>query len=173
MNGEPLPQDHGFPARVIVPRWAAVASVKWVGRVHVSETPLTSPWNTDKYVFTGGRFRTERIPVEAQGLKSALELPWPARLGRGRHTIRGRSWSAQGAVSRVEYSVDGGPSRLIKPNVPGAWVRWRFGWDARPGRHEVRARAMDTAGNVQPDETPFNELGYLYGAVIGHPVKVT
>ena len=175
MNGEPLPQDHGFPARVIVSRWAAVASVKWVGRIHVSETPLSSPWNTDKYVLTGGGFGAGRIPVEAQGLKSALELPWPARLRRGRHTIGGRSWSAQGAITRVEYSVDGEPwraARLVEPNVSGAWVRWSFGWDARTGRHDVRARAMDTAGSVQPDETPFNELGYLYGAVVGHPVWV-
>ncbi len=55
MNGEVLPPDHGFPARVVVPGWAAVASVKWVGRIYVSEEPLYSPWNTEKYVMTGGR----------------------------------------------------------------------------------------------------------------------
>ena len=55
MNGQPLPPDHGFPARTIVPGWAAVASVKWVGRLVVSEGPLNSPWNTAKYVMTGGQ----------------------------------------------------------------------------------------------------------------------
>jgi len=55
MNGQPLPPDHGFPARTIVPGWAAVASVKWVGRLVVSDEPLYSPWNTAKYVMTGGR----------------------------------------------------------------------------------------------------------------------
>ncbi len=89
MNGEPLPPDHGFPARVVVPRWAAVASVKWLGRIHVSEGPLYSPWNTEKYVMTGGIFGKEREPVTTQVVKSALELPWPARLPPGRHTIGG------------------------------------------------------------------------------------
>lgn len=175
MNGELLPPDHGFPARVVVPHWAAVASVKWIGRIHVSEGPLFSPWNTEKYVLTGGAFGEEREPVTVQVVKSALELAWPARLYRGRQEIRGRSWSPHGAISRVEYSVDGGswcPATLLEPNIPGAWVRWSFTWNARPGSHEVRIKATDEKGNVQPETVPYNELGYLYGGVVGHPVRV-
>ena len=120
--GEPLPPSHGFPARVVVSRWAAVASVKWVGRMHVSEGPLFSPWNTEKYVMTGGDFGEKREPVTEQVVKSALELAWSARIPQGRQEIRGRSWSPHGAISRVEYSVDGGPwrrARLLEPNIPG------------------------------------------------------
>lgn len=175
MNGEELPPDHGFPVRALVPRWAAVASVKWLAEIFVSEEPLYSPWNTDQYVLTGGRYGAEREPVTDQVPKSALELPWPARIGAGRRTITGRSWSSHGAISGVEYSVDGcpwRPARLIEPNISGAWVRWRFVWDATPGTHELRIRATDERGNTQPEDATWNELGYLYGGVVVHPVEV-
>ncbi len=175
MNGETLPPDHGFPVRVLVPGWAAVASVKWLGRLYVAERPLYSPWNTEDYVLTGGQFGESRVPITSQGIKSALELPWPARLARGRHVVRGRSWSGAGAIAGVEYSVGGGGwrnARIFGPNVPGAWARWSFLWDARPGQHEVRVRATDEAGNVQSDEVEWNDLGYLYDGVVGHPVEV-
>jgi hypothetical protein len=128
-----------------------------------------------KEIRTGGHFGEERIPLTSQGVKSALELPWPARLRRGRHEIRGHSWSGSGAVSRVGYSVDGGPwreARLFGPNIRGAWVRWDLAWDARPGRHEIRVRAADEVGNAQPDTVGWNDLGYLYDGVVGHPVSV-
>ena len=175
MNGEPLAQDHGFPLRAVVSGWAAVASVKWLGRIYVAEEPLYSPWNTDRYVLTGGELGAERKIVEERGPKSALALPWPARLSEGRHVLCGRSWSGYGAISHVEYSVDGGPwrgARLFGENIPGAWARWSFEWNARPGRHEVRVRATDEAGNVQPDEVQWNDLGYLYDGVVGHTVEV-
>jgi DMSO/TMAO reductase YedYZ molybdopterin-dependent catalytic subunit len=176
MNGQLLPPDHGFPARVIVPGWAAVASVKWVGRLLVSDEPLYSPWNTAKYVITGGAWGSGREPISAQVPKSALELPWPAMLRRGRQVITGRSWTADAAIARVEFVVDGDtqwrPAQLFGPNLPGAWARWRFTWEARPGKHEFRVRATDDAGNTQPETAPWNELGYLYGGVVGHPVEV-
>ncbi len=174
MNGEPLTPDHGFPLRAVVSGWAAVASVKWLGRVYVSETPLTSPWNTDKYVLTGGEFGADREPIEERDVKSALELPWPAQLREGGHVIRGRSWSGYGAISRVEYSVDGGPwreARIFGPNVPGAWARWSFEWEAKSGDHGVRMRATDDLGNIQPETVPWNDLGYLYDGVVGHPIS--
>lgn len=176
MNGEPLPPDHGHPVRVVVPRWAAVASVKWVGRLYVAEEELRSPWDTEKYVMTGGPYGGRREPVTAQVPKSAVELPWPARLGRGRREITGRSWSPHGAIQRVEYSVSGGPWReaeLFGPNVAGAWARWRFLWTAWPGEQGIRVRATDKRGNTQPEREAYNELGYLYGAVVEHPVHVS
>lgn len=175
MNGEELPPDHGFPVRALVPHWAAVASVKWLGEIFVSEEPLYSPWNTDQYVLTGGRYGAEREPVTDQVPKSALELPWPARIAAGRRAITGRSWSSKAAISLVEFSVDGGPwrpARLLEPNIAGAWVRWQFVWDAKPGTHELRVRATDERGNTQPDDAAWNELGYLYGGVVAHPAEV-
>lgn len=178
MNGTLLPPDHGFPVRAVVPGWAAVASVKWLSRIFVSDgsgPPLLSPWNTDKYVMTGGALGSRREPVTAQVPKGAIELPWPATLRHGRRTITGRSWAAD-TVARVEYAIDGDtewrPAELFGPNLPGAWARWRFAWEARPGAHEIRVRTTDDAGNVQPEDTPWNDLGYLYDGVVAHPVEV-
>jgi len=178
MNGEPLPVDHGFPARLIVPGWAAVASIKWLGRIHVPDRPVLTPWNSVEYVLRGpgyddrpggGEVITEQV------MKSAVELPWPARIGPGRITITGRSWSPSSRIARVDVSLDGGrwfPAQLRPPNLPGAWVRWSFGWLARPGRHSIRVRATDEAGSRQPDRVPWNDGGYLYGGVVDHPVEV-
>jgi DMSO/TMAO reductase YedYZ molybdopterin-dependent catalytic subunit len=176
MNGQPLPPDHGFPARLVVPGWAAVASVKWVGRIVVSDRPLFSPWNTAKYVMTGGRWGSRREPISVQVPKSAIELPWPAVLRRGGHTITGRSWSGEAAIEKVEYAVDGDtqwrPARIEGPNLPGAWACWSFQWEAKPGTHELKVRATDTRGNTQPETVAWNALGYLYGGIVEHPVEV-
>lgn len=75
MNGEPLPYDHGFPVRVVVPSWIGIASVKWVGDIEVSETPLDSPWTTRFYrLFGAGHPPEGSAPLTRQTLKSAFEL---------------------------------------------------------------------------------------------------
>jgi DMSO/TMAO reductase YedYZ molybdopterin-dependent catalytic subunit len=156
MNRGLLTPDHGFPLRAVVPGWAAVASVKWLGRIHVSETPLSSPWNTDKYVLTGGSSGEGRIPLTSQNFKSALELPWPVRLPAGSHILCGRSWSGHGAISLVEYSVDGGlwrgaPLRGERPRGVGA-VELRVGGEAGmaqdqgQGHRRRRQRAAGRGG---------------------------
>lgn len=179
MNGHPLPPDHGFPARVLVPGWIGIASIKWVGRIEVSETPLYSPFNTESYVMIGPSYEPQGRalgPVlSVQNVKSALELPWPAELRAGRQVIRGRSWGPH-AITRVEYSLDRSvtwrAARIRDASAPRSWVRWEFEWDARPGDYSLRVRATDAEGNTQPAGVPFNELGYLYNAVVGHPVTV-
>ncbi len=179
MNGHPLPPDHGFPARVLVPGWIGVASIKWVGRLEVSEKPLYSSWNTENYVLIGPTYK-EQPPAKGpilsqQNLKSAFEIPWPAELRAGRHTLRGRSWGPF-AITRVEVSLDRGvtwqAARLRDRGTARAWARWEFEWDARPGDYSLRARAIDDQGNTQPGGVPFNEQGYLYNGIVGHPVTV-
>ncbi len=180
MNGEPLPADHGFPARLIVPGWAAVASIKWLGRLEVTARPSFTWWNTEHYVLRGPDYEPEGPGdgqvIREQVMKSAFALPWPARLSAGRQRVHGRSWAPDAAIAMVEVSVDGGrtwfDADLREPNVPGAWVRWSFDWLAEPGSFELRARATDARGRSQPDEVPWNERGYLYGGVVGHPVEV-
>jgi sulfane dehydrogenase subunit SoxC len=181
MNGQPLPPDHGFPARLLTPGWIGVANIKWVGRIEVSDQPLFSSWNTDTYVMVGPGFQPSppsKGPVlSTQSLKSALELPWGGTATAGRRLIRGRSWSPFGKITKVEYSLDQGgtwqTARLREPNIAAAWVRWDFEWDARPGKAGIRTRATDEKGNTQPDQVPYNEQGYLFNAVIEHPVTVT
>lgn len=180
MNGQVLPPDHGFPLRVLTPGWIGVANIKWVGRIEVSEQPLFSTWNTDSYVLIGPDYKAQppaKGPIlSTQSLKSAFELPWDGTINAGRQLVRGRSWSPFARIAKVEYSLDRGISwktaTIHEPNIARAWARWDFEWEARPGQYGLRARATDEAGNTQPVTVPFNEQGYLYNAVVSHPITV-
>lgn len=180
MNGQPLPPDHGFPVRLLVPGWVGVSHVKWLQRIEVSEQPLYSEYNTQRYVLIGSDYEptppARGAALTTHKVKSAFELPWDGRIPPGRRLLRGRSWSGEGSVARVDVSLDGGrtwqPARLREPNIALAWARWDLEWDARPGAHRLQARATDSAGNTQPDTIPFNEEGYAYWAVVTHPVTV-
>ena len=180
MNGQTLPPDHGFPVRVLVPGWIGVANIKWVGRIEVSEQPLHSPWNTESYVLIGPNYKPDPPALGPiltfQAVKSAFELPWDGTVRAGHRLLRGRSWSGYGRIAKVGVSLDRGitwqPARLREPNIAQAWVRWDIDWDARPGSYSLRARATDDKGHTQPAGVPFNEQGYLYWAVVGHPLTV-
>jgi len=180
MNGHPLPPDHGFPVRVLVPGWVGVAHVKWVSRIEVSDRPLHSDYNTTRYVLVGPDY-TPNPPalgpvLTTQKVKSAFELPWDGEITAGERLLRGRSWSGEGRIAKGDVSLDDGrtwqAARLREPNIEKAWVRWDVDWDARPGAHRLKARATDSNGNTQPDEIPFNEQGYSYWAVVSHPIRV-
>jgi DMSO/TMAO reductase YedYZ molybdopterin-dependent catalytic subunit len=176
MNGEPLPPDHGYPARLLVPGWIGIANIKWLGRIEVSTEPLFSAWNTRQYTFTGEAYPDAPV-LTTQVLKSAFELALPATLAAGDQLLTGRSWSAVGTIQSVDVSFDGGqswlPAELNGRNVRQAWAQWSIPWQATPGNHVLAARATDSAGNTQPLTTTFNDGGYLFGAVVNHPVTVT
>ncbi|HET9886476.1 MAG TPA: sulfite oxidase [bacterium] len=180
MNGEPLLPDHGFPLRAIVPGWVGIAHIKWVGSIEVSEQPLYSEYNTTKYVLIGEDYVADPPfqgeVLTTQKVKSAFELPWEGTIPGGRQLLRGRSWSGEGRIARVEVSIDGGRSwrdaRLFEPNHDSAWARWEIEWDPYPGSWQLQARATDSRGNVQPDRIPLNQEGYSHWAVVTHPVTV-
>jgi DMSO/TMAO reductase YedYZ molybdopterin-dependent catalytic subunit len=176
MNGEPLPPDHGFPVRLVVPDWIGIASIKWLGSIEVSDTPLTSPWNTQFYRFYGPDYPVDGELLGEQNVKSAFELPWDGALAAGRtHELRGRSWSGAGDIRTVEVSTDDGMTwRRATPHGRGrGWLRWSVRWHPEtPGAYTLRARATDVTGATQPAVAPYNTQGYLFGAVVGHPVTV-
>ena len=180
MNGAPLPPDHGAPARLVVPGWVGIASIKWLGRIEVADRPLFSPWNTTQYRMVGGDYPADSPPLTAQQVKSAFELPLGATLPAGRRLVlHGRSWSGETAIRRVDARIEGDPrggtrrARLHGPNVPRAWVRWTVDWrPPGPGAYALLARATDRAGTTQPDAVPFNTNGYQFWAVVRHPVTV-
>jgi DMSO/TMAO reductase YedYZ molybdopterin-dependent catalytic subunit len=179
MNGEILPPDHGYPARVVVPGWLGAASIKWVGRIEVSEQPLHVPWNTEDYVLISPDYPPQGPlqgePVTGIPVSSLVELPWPARLRPERQVIRGRAFAGENRVAAVEYRIDECPwqeALITPPEMPATWVRWQFGWEPEPGEHIIRVRATDDQGHTQPDTVPWNDLGYCYNAVVFHPVRV-
>lgn len=176
MNGQPLLPDHGFPVRAIVPGWVGINNIKWVGRIEVRDRSIDVPTTTTTYVLEGPDYPT-KVTLRLQALKSAVALPWGATLPAGRHRVSGFAWSPDGRISRVQYSLDRGatwrPATLREPNLPRAWARWDFEWDARPGEHAILARATDERGNTQPASVPWNRQGYGYNVPVPHPVKIT
>ncbi|MFD4481267.1 sulfite oxidase [Streptomyces sp. NPDC058471] len=179
MNGAPLPADHGHPVRLLVPAWVGIASIKWVGDIEVSSTPLYSPWNTRFYRLFGETYPPEgSAPLTHQTLKSAFELPWNAALPAGRtHHLTGRSWSATGAISHVDISTDAGrtwhKAHLKDKPRQGSWTRWTTPWHPKtPGPATLLARTTDTTGHTQPPTTTHNTQGYLFDAVVRHAVRV-
>jgi DMSO/TMAO reductase YedYZ molybdopterin-dependent catalytic subunit len=175
-NGEPVPADHGFPVRAIVPGWVGINNIKWVGRIEVRTSVIDVPTTTRTYVLDGPDYPS-KVVLRQQTLKSAVALPWPATLTAGRHLVRGFAWSPAGRIKHVEYSLDRGASwqraTLREPNIPLAWARWDFEWDARPGDHAILTRATDEQGHTQPAAIPWNAQGYGYNVPVPHPVKVT
>ena len=180
LNGEPLPKDHGFPLRAIVPGWVGSSHIKWLGRIVVSSEKLWTRNNTTSYVLIGEDYPPEGEargkPVTMQSIKSALALAWPAQLSVGAHRIHGYAHSPSGTISRVEWSVDSGRTwrnaELTTPQPDHSWVQFEFTWDAEAGEHTIMTRATDSAGNTQPDHVPFNEKGYLFNQPLPHPIWV-
>ena len=182
MNGDVLPPDHGFPARLVVPGWVAINSIKWVGKILVSEEPIFVERNTEEYVLAGPDF-PESPPAKGPMLtttpmRSAIAMSWPAALSAGHNLIRGYAWSPFGKIKRVEYSLDAGASwreaGLREPNIAAAGCRWELPWEPSPGRYTITVRASDDQGNRQPDPSAikWNERGYDYWASVAHPVTV-
>jgi DMSO/TMAO reductase YedYZ molybdopterin-dependent catalytic subunit len=181
MNGAPLPPDNGYPVRVIVPRWAGVASIKWIGAIEVSASPLASYWNTRAYRLFGPAYPARGTLVTTQAVKSAFELEWDARLPAHRdYLLTGRSWSLNGSIARTEISTDGGRRwQLATPRHRGdrtagpgaAWQLWEFPWRTPgPGSYTLQARATDITGATQPATATFNTLGYQFDGIVKHPV---
>lgn len=177
-NGAALLPDHGYPLRLVLPGWVGIASIKWLGSLEVSLTELTSPWNTKWYRMTGGSYPADSPPLTVNPVRSAWELPWGAGLDAGQdHLLTGRSWSGAGPVVKVDVSVDGGTTwnraRIERRPRGQGWTQWSYSWSKpRAGSYVLMARGADAAGRVQPLETPFNDNGYFFDAVVKHPVTV-
>lgn len=163
MNGEPLPVDHGFPARLIVPGWYGMASVKWLTRIEAVSQPFEGFFQSERYVVaddSGGTRPVSRVRVRSL----IVDPPDGGRVGRSGRTVRGLAWSGGGPVTAVEFSADGGATwsdtEWTSEAHPFAWRSWETTWLPAAGPAVLCSRARDAAGNVQPEIGPWNELGY-------------
>ena len=169
MNGEPLSPDHGAPFRLIVPYWFGVASVKWLSRITVVTEPYEGEFQTSHYMYEWPDRPHE--PVRLMRVRARITDPAPgATIPVGSYTVRGKAWSGAGPVTNVDVSFTGEgewfPAQVAPPAGPYQWQDWSFAWQiSKVGRHSLRARATDAAGNVQPDVPPWNRLGYGNNAV--------
>src|SRR3954453_14327264 len=183
LNGGPLPPQHGFPLRLVVPGWYGMTNVKWLARITVLDEPFTGYQNARGY-----RIRQDADEDGSPGSRMAgraLMVPpgIPDFATRRRfaasteQTIEGRAWSGAGAIEAVEVSSDGGATWQaadLGPEIgPHAWRRWTFRWrPAGAGDYELCCRATDSTGNRQPDAPPWNLGGYANNAVQRVPVTV-
>lgn len=176
MNGEPLPVDHGFPVRLVVPGWVGIASIKWLGELRVTVEPEATPWETTWYRMHGPGWEGDAAVLGRMPVKSVVDTTGPFRAGEP-VTLRGRAWSGEAAIASVTVSLDGGASwqeaRLVGDNIPSAWARWELdtSFDV-PGEATLVTRAVDTTGRTQPEVAPDNEQGYLFCAPIRQRVRV-
>jgi DMSO/TMAO reductase YedYZ molybdopterin-dependent catalytic subunit len=171
MNGEPLPLHHGYPLRVIVPSWYAVASVKWLTDITVVREPLQAHYQTETYYFereSDGHITRE--PVSLQRVRSLITEPVAeAVVNQGELTIRGVAWSGAAPIAKVEVKVDSGPwqeARLVGERKRHSWQWWELITRVdQPGGHVLRARATDMASRTQPESPEWNRLGYGNNAI--------
>jgi DMSO/TMAO reductase YedYZ molybdopterin-dependent catalytic subunit len=169
MNGEPLRPDHGAPFRIIAPHWYAVASVKWLKRIDILTEQYAGEFQTGHYIYQWPDRPHEAVRL--MRVRARITDPAPgAILAGGPYTVRGKAWSGTGPITQVDVSLTGEgdwhPAQLDPPKGPYQWQDWSFVWDNDDvGRHTLRARATDAAGNVQPDVPPWNRLGYGNNAI--------
>ena len=171
MDGEPLTRAHGYPARLIVPGWYGMASVKWLSEIEVLENPFAGHFQSDAYTFIISGARTEPgPPVTRMAVKSVITSPRQDEHLQGPVKISGFAWSGLAPVAAVEVSTDDGATwaaaDIDSAGDPGAWRRWQFGWTpAGSGHFVLRARARDAAGNSQPESADWNYRGYVNNAI--------
>lgn len=148
MNGEPLPHEHGFPVRMVVPGlYGYVSATKWVTDLEVTRFDAASAYWTD-------RGWAERGPVK---LSSRIDVPATGHpLAAGPITIAGVAWHQHVGIDRVEVQVDDGAWReatLATAISIDTWVQWRYTWKATAGTHTLRVRAVDADGTKQTSRT--------------------
>jgi DMSO/TMAO reductase YedYZ molybdopterin-dependent catalytic subunit len=144
MNGGPLPLEHGFPVRMVVPGlYGYVSATKWVVELRLTRfADETAFWTNNGWSAKGPIKTSSRIDVPTNG----------ASIAPGRTAIAGVAWAQHTGVAGMEVRVDGGAwraARLAEELSIDTWRQWVFDWEATSGNHLIEARATDAAGGIQ------------------------
>jgi DMSO/TMAO reductase YedYZ molybdopterin-dependent catalytic subunit len=165
MNGEPLPAEHGFPARLIVPGlFGYVSATKWLAEIELTTwDAFDGYWVPLGWAKEGPILTQSRIDVPRSG----------SSLSPGEVAVAGVAWAPDRGVTGVEVQIDDGawdPAALSVAISDATWVQWHYPWDASPGSHTIRVRATDGTGTVQEsrvtEPAPDGARGY-------HTIQVT
>jgi DMSO/TMAO reductase YedYZ molybdopterin-dependent catalytic subunit len=167
MNGEPLPAEHGAPARAVVPGWYAMDSVKWLCAIEVMTEPFRGPFQELDYRLQtadeqGIGVRIEEMPVHSLFVSVSSGDPLPA----GEREVAGIAWGGSG-IAAVEVRVGAGDWEPATVTASGPYQRvvWRAVVTLEPGRTQLAVRATDTRGRVQPEALTWNRRGYVNNSV--------
>jgi DMSO/TMAO reductase YedYZ molybdopterin-dependent catalytic subunit len=162
MNDEPLPLEHGFPVRMVVPGlYGYVSATKWVTELEVTRFDQRTAYWTD-------RGWSEKGPIK---ISSRIDVP-RRTAAPGTVAVAGVAWHQHTGIAKVEVSIDGGAWReaqLASAISADTWVQWNYAWDAVVGEHELRVRATGADGEVQTGDVqgviPDGATGYHTVAV--------
>jgi DMSO/TMAO reductase YedYZ molybdopterin-dependent catalytic subunit len=178
MNGDDLPPEHGFPLRAIVPGWYAMASIKWLQRIIVTDRPFSGYYQTLDYAFWRRRGDiAELAPLAEMQIKAEIAKPAQGEIVPADSKVRvhGAAWTSDGEISKVELSTDGGATwnetKLLAESKPNAWRLWEFDWQtpAAAGTQTLMARATDSLGRTQPAQRDLDRGTYM----INHLLPIT
>ena len=147
MNGEPLPLEHGFPVRMVVPGlYGYVSATKWLTELKVTT------FAADEAYWTPRGYSAE-APIK---FSSRIDTPRSGTpVAAGSAVIAGVAWAQTVGIERVEVRIDDGdwqPATLSAPVNVDTWVQWYLEWEATPGTHYVTARAVNRDGELQVEE---------------------
>ena len=163
MNGEPLPDEHGFPVRMVVPGlYGYVSATKWVTELEVTKYSAASAYWTDRGWGAKGPIKIE----------SRIDVP-RGDVSAGDVVVAGVAWHQHTGIAGVQVQVDDGAwqdAELAEAISVDTWVQWKWTWPARSGSHSLRVRAIGADGKTQTadvaDVLPDGATGY-------HEVDVT
>jgi DMSO/TMAO reductase YedYZ molybdopterin-dependent catalytic subunit len=181
MNGEKLTATHGFPLRAIVPGWYAMASVKWLRRIVVTNKPFNGFYQSLDYSYwdRSGPLPT-LAPLAEQQTKAEIARPEPDEIlpVNSTYRVHGAAWSGAAQIARVELSIDSGSTwqdaKLLGEPVKYAWRLWEYEWrtPAKAGPYVLVARASDSRGASQPVERSGDRGTYMINHLLRVPVEV-
>lgn len=151
MNGEPLPFEHGFPVRMVVPGlYGYVSATKWVTKLTVTRFDQAEAYWTP-------RGYAAQAPIKMSSRVDTPKIGTP--VAAGTVVIAGMAWAQPVGVAKVEVSIDDGDwqeTQLSTPINDQSWVQWRLEWTADAGSHYISVRATDKQGDVQiQDQAPI------------------
>jgi DMSO/TMAO reductase YedYZ molybdopterin-dependent catalytic subunit len=165
MNGETLPQGHGYPARLLVPGIYGMKHVKWITHIEVVDTDYQGYWQHSGWSDLASVRITARIDTPLTGTTLSANQS---------HYVAGVAFAGTDGISRVDVSFDGGQNwqsaTLKRPLSDLTWVLWEIPWKPGAGSYSIIARAIDEQGNVQ---SPVNAPPSPDGSSGYHNITVT
>ena len=170
MNGSELPPQHGFPLRAVVPGWYAMASIKWLRRIIVTNQSFTGYYQTMDYAYWRRRGDVaELTPLTEMRIKAQIARPRRGEVVPANSNVHlyGAAWTSDGEITKVELSTDGGTSwneaELIGESKPNAWRLWEFEWrtPSELGKQTLVARGTDSRGRTQPAQRDPDRGTYM------------
>ena len=181
MNDVDLPAENGFPVRAIVPGWYAVASIKWLKRIIVTDKPFNGYYQTLDYSYWRREGElAELVPLREMQIKAEIARPSEGETvpANSNARVRGTAWTGDGEIMKVEISSDDGATwneaKLLGESKPNSWRLWEFNWKtpARAGKATLVARATDSNGRTQPIERDPDRGTYMINHLLPIEVEV-